>query len=116
MSAAALDAVRQCPDPLFNHLMDGGYLMWKLPGRRVFVDSRMEAYPVDVLRASRQADVYGDYQSAFRDYGIRCAVVATALPLYSKLSEDRSLTAAYSDSTRAVFVAKPVPSALPVHR
>ena len=104
MSSAAVDAVRRCPDPLFNHLMDGGYLMWKLPHRRVFVDSRMEAYPLDVLRASRQADVYGDYEAAFRDYGVQCALVATASPLYTQLSRDSSMTATYSDSTRAVFV------------
>jgi hypothetical protein len=117
MSSGAVEAVRRCPDPLFNHLMDGGFLMWKLPDRRVFVDSRMEAYPLGVLRASRQADVYGEYQTAFRDYRINCALVATASPLYAQLSRDRSMTATYSDSTRAVFVrAEPVRAPIATRR
>ena len=53
MSAATVKAISLCPDPLFNEMQDGGPLMWNLPGRRVFVDSRMEAYPVDLLRSSR---------------------------------------------------------------
>ena len=51
-------------------MLDGGYLIWSLPGHRVFVDGRMEAYPPEVLRASRQADLFGDYEAIFRDYGI----------------------------------------------
>ena len=104
MSAAAIDAVRGCPDPIFNHLEDGGFLMWTLPARRVFVDSRMEAYPVEVLRASRQADLYGDYEAIFRAYGINCAIVTTGDQLYSRLERDSSLTKTFTDVGRSVFV------------
>jgi hypothetical protein len=104
MSSAAIAAISQCPDPIFNHLEDGGFLMWTLPDRRVFVDSRMEAYPSEVLRASRQADIFGDYEITFREYGINCALVTTGEALYSKLAGDAAMTRVFMDAERAVFV------------
>jgi hypothetical protein len=104
VSKGALAAVRECPDRLFNEMRDGGYLIWALATPRVFVDGRMEAYPPEVLRASRQADVFGEYEVAFRDYGINCAIVTTGTPLYSKLAGDRSMTMTFADTERAVFV------------
>jgi len=104
VSKEALGALRECPDRLFNEMLDGGYLIWSLPSHRVFVDGRMEAYPPEVLRASRQADLFGDYEAIFRDYGINCAIVTTGTPLYSKLAADRSMTRTFADAKRAVFV------------
>jgi hypothetical protein len=104
VSDQAILAINGCPDPLFNEMRDGGYLIWTLADRRVFVDGRMEAYPPDVLRASRQADVFGDYAAAFRHYGINCAIVTTGERLYSRLEEDPSLTRTFVDDGRAVFV------------
>jgi hypothetical protein len=106
VSNEALGALRECPDRLFNEMLDGGYLIWSLPGHRVFVDGRMEAYPPEVLRASRQADLFGDYEAIFRDYGINCAIVTTGTPLYSKLQSDASMIRTFADDGRAVFVRK----------
>ena len=104
VSDKAIVAINDCPDPLFNEMRDGGYLIWTLASRRVFVDGRMEAYPPQVLRASRQADVFGDYEAVFRDYGINCAIVTTGTSLYSKLAADQSMTRTFADGERAVFV------------
>jgi hypothetical protein len=104
VSKEALGALGKCPDRLFNEMQDGGYLIWTLATPRVFVDGRMEAYPPEVLRASRRADVFGDYEAAFRDYGINCAIVTTGTPLYAKLIGDRSMTRTFADAQRAVFV------------
>jgi hypothetical protein len=64
----------------------------------------MEAYPPEVLRASRRADLFGDYDAAFRDYAINCAIVTTGTSLYSTLAGDRSMTRTFVDDGRAVFV------------
>jgi hypothetical protein len=77
--------------------------MWRLPRRRVFVDSRLEAYSMDLLRLSRRADLYGEYAEAFRRYGINCAVVATGSALYRRLIDDAPLTLVYQDASRTVF-------------
>jgi hypothetical protein len=103
VSQNVVEAVRTCPDPIFNRLDDGGYLMWTMPERRVFVDSRMEAYTVETLRYSRAADTEGDYAAAFQKYGINCAVVATDSSMYSHLLSNPSMTLTFSDSERAVF-------------
>ena len=103
VSQDVVAAVRTCPDPIFNRLEDGGYLMWTIPARRVFVDSRMEAYTVETLRYSRAADTEGDYAEAFQKYGINCAVVATDSLIYPRLLANPSMTLTFSDSERAVF-------------
>ena len=103
LSASLIDAVRKCPDRLFNRLEDGGYLMWVLPSRPVFVDSRMNAYPLDLLKQSRDADLRGEYVQVFREYGIRCAVVATDSPLAHRLEHDHAMARTYADGQRIVF-------------
>jgi hypothetical protein len=103
LSDPTIAAVRACPDPMFNHFEDGGYLMWAIPGKPVFIDSRVDSYPLDLLRRSRAADLYGAYRSLFRDYGIACAVVRTGSPLYANLRKD-DMRVVYGDSSRTVFV------------
>lgn len=103
MSAETIATVRRCPDPLFNTLSDGGYLMWALPERRIFVDSRMQAYPADLLRRSRAADLFGEYRDLFRDYGIRCAVVAAGSPMHDRLVADHSMELLHTDVSHSVF-------------
>ena len=107
MSAATIEAVRRCPDPLFNQMSDGGFLMWALPDRRVFVDSRMEAYPLELLRRSREADLYGQYMETFREYRIGCAVTTTDSSLHRELARDQSMTMIHSDLERTVFARTP---------
>ncbi|HTA19464.1 MAG TPA: hypothetical protein VK989_09235, partial [Polyangia bacterium] len=46
---AALTALRACPDPLYNHYDEGGYLIWLLPERKVFVDNRQDPYALPFL-------------------------------------------------------------------
>jgi hypothetical protein len=104
LSGSLVQAVRACPEPIFNRLDDGGYLMWMLPERKVFVDSRINAYSADLLRQSRAADVYGDYAEPFSRYGINCAVVGTASPMYQRLQADTSFEITYTDPDRSVFV------------
>jgi len=103
MTRETVEAVSHCPDPLFNHLEDGGFLMWALPDRRVFVDSRMEAYPLALLRKSRDADLNGSYVGLFREYGIRCAVTASGSVLGQRLTRDPEMKVVHTDARHTVF-------------
>jgi hypothetical protein len=103
IAASAIAAIRQCPDPTFNHFEDGGYLMWAIPERKIFIDSRIEAYPPTLLRRSRTADLFGDYRDLFRDFRIACALVRTGSPLDARLRAD-GMPTMYSDSSRKVFL------------
>jgi len=103
ISEGALMAVRTCPDPMFNDFEDGGYLMWELPDRKVFVDSRIEAYPATLLRRTRAAELFGDYRDLFREYKIACAIVKAGSPLDAGLRRD-GVRVAYADASRTVFL------------
>jgi len=103
MTRETVRAVAYCPDPIFNHLEDGGFLMWALPDRRIFVDSRMEAYPLTLLRRSRDADLNGEYVDLFRDYRIRCAVTTTGSVLQQRLTSDPAMRVVHADERHTVF-------------
>ena len=57
---------------------------------------------------SQAADLTGDYEALFQEYGINCAVVSVDSPLYERLVLDESMTLVHSDASRAVF-ARPQP-------
>ena len=57
-----------------------------------------------MLRASRQADLFGDYEAIFADYGINCAIVTTGTTLASRLGGDPGMARVFADSDRQVFV------------
>jgi hypothetical protein len=89
---------------MFNSLEDGGYLMWSLPAREVFIDSRMEAYPLELLQRSRAADLWGEYAALSGDYDIRCAPVETGSRLHERLLQDDAMQPVFSDASRTLFV------------
>lgn len=104
MSASVIAAVRQCQGRLFNGFADGGILAWFVPERRVFVDSRgVEAYPIQLLLRSREADLSGQYQQLFQEFDIGCAAVAADSPVARQLRADGILRQQYADDQWAVF-------------
>lgn len=103
LSSALVNAIQRCQGPMFNSLEDGGYLMWALPSRRIFVDSRMHAYSLDLLRRSRDADLHGDYRDLFRDYSISCAVVSRHSLIEQRLTQDNTMVSIFSDDDRTLF-------------
>jgi hypothetical protein len=104
MSPEAVHAIRECDDPMFNTFAAGGPLVWWVPERRVFVDSRgIEAYPLAVLKRSREADVFGKYQATFDEYHIRCAVVPRHSTMAEQLAHDVDAHKRYVDDSWAIF-------------
>ena len=77
--------------------------MWEIPEKKVFIDSRIEAYPPALLRRSQAADLFGTYEGLFRDYRIRCALVKTESPMAEALRRDGKQIF-YSDAARTVFL------------
>jgi hypothetical protein len=85
VSASAAAAIRQCGSPIYNHYNDGGFLVWFVPEQRVFLDSRQDPYPVELIQAQRHAEQTGEYHELFRRYAIRCAVVSPESPAVAAL-------------------------------
>jgi hypothetical protein len=104
INATAVRSIQSCPAPVFNTYYAGGVLLWFVPEQRVFIDGRVEVYPVPLLERSRRADLAGEYQELFTDYRIRCAVVPTNSPMSTALSRDPSAQRLYADSEWAVFI------------
>jgi hypothetical protein len=83
LSDGAIAAVASCPERLYNRYDDGGYLIWFVPERKVFIDSRQDPYPPDLVKAHIRLESSGDYEETFNRYGIRCAFI----PIRSVLAE-----------------------------
>ena len=101
----ALAALRTCPGPLYNHYDDGGFLIWFAPERPVFVDSRQDPYPLDLL-LEHEAVERGQrsYRPLFSRYGIRCAFLPVDSPTVNALAADGWSTR-FRDQRYAVLAA-----------
>ncbi len=75
LPASAVAAVRACDGPLYNRFDDGAYLLWFAPEVPVFIDSRVDPYPDDLLREHIRDEATGDYRATFDRYGITCALL-----------------------------------------
>ena len=85
----ALAAVRACDGPLYNQYDDGGYLIWFVPEKPVFVDNRVDPYPLQHITA--QLDVQWErapYRPLFDRWGIRCAFLPVTSSTVPALERD----------------------------
>jgi hypothetical protein len=103
ISTAAAAAIRDCEAPLYNTYGQGGYLIWFVPEKRVFIDNRQDPYSVELLAASRKMEMDGGYEPVFEKYGIRCAAVPPGSPLAARLQSDTAWSLGYNDAEWAVF-------------
>jgi hypothetical protein len=116
ISAGALAAVRACPEQVFGRYIDGGPLLWFVPEKRVFTDSRQDPYPLEITREASSIEHGGPYQEAFARYGVRCAILPIKSPATARLTGD-GWKMRYSDETWAVLGALPDQSgAAPLRR
>lgn len=84
--AAALRALRDCPDNLYNRYDEGGMLLWFAPARRVFLDGRQDPFPSQlVLEHIEMETGRRDYRATFERYGIRCAFLPVVSPVGEQL-------------------------------
>ena len=102
-STDLIAAVRDCPGPLYNTYDTGGALLWFVPERAVFVDSRNDPYPLDLLFRAVIVEQQGDYRELFREYRIACALVPVEKPIYAALQRDAGWQELYRDEQFAVL-------------
>jgi hypothetical protein len=88
LPARALAAVRACPERLYNHYNQGGYLVWYLPERKVFVDSRQDPFPLPLLLEHEEVEA-GKLPPGplFQRYQIRCSFLPKASPTVAALRQ-----------------------------
>jgi hypothetical protein len=82
----ALAAVRACPDPLYNHYDQGGYLIWFVPERRVFIDNRLDPYPQSLLLEHQAVEAGAASPDAlFARYAVGCSFLPATSPTVAAL-------------------------------
>jgi hypothetical protein len=104
--AAALPSLRSGDGRLLNEYDWGGYLIWTLPERPVFIDGRYVPYLGGVLADFR--DVVGltpDWREILRTYDVREALLRPSRPLAVALAEDGWSVVASTD--RWVYLRRP---------
>lgn len=109
-----VDAVRYLQQhpvagPMLNEYGWGGYLIWKNPGHKVFIDGRADVY--------EYAGVLSDYLDLMRlkpnatfvveKYGIRSCLIMRDSPLATMLAAIPGWSRVYQDELSAVFVRTP---------
>jgi len=104
MSPGAVAAVRACRGPIYNRFYDGGFLIWFVPERPVFIDNRQDPYPSAFIRETTAVDVGAPYQELFDRFQIRCAFLPVESKMIGRLSADR-WTTRFRDDRWAVLVA-----------
>jgi hypothetical protein len=105
LGAGVIAALRGCPDPIYNRYYDGGYLIWFVPEKRVFIDNRQDPYPSSFVRAADAVDSGGaPYRPLFDRWRIRCAFLPAESKTIDKLTADRWQTR-FRDDRWAVLTA-----------
>ncbi len=105
VSPAAIAAVNRCDDRLYNRFDDGGYLLWFVPDRKVFIDNRQEPYPLAFMQEHIRRENSGDYKDLFARYGIHCAFLPPTSPTARRLEAD-GWPAIYRDDRWVVLATK----------
>jgi hypothetical protein len=89
IEAAALAALENCPDNLYNRFDEGGKLLWFAPDRKVFLDGRQDPFPPELVLEHIRMEIDGsDYRPVFARHGIRCAYLPTISPTAIALVND----------------------------
>jgi hypothetical protein len=74
---------------MFNRHDDGGFLLWFVPERRVFIDSRQDPYPLPFLLEAFRVEDGAPHQELFARWGIRCAFLPVSSRVYERVRAAR---------------------------
>ena len=97
VSPQVAGAIAACPGNLYNQYDDGGYLVWFLPGRPVFMDSRQDPFPTALVVEHIRTERTGDYERLFAERAIGCAAVPPESKVVARLQQDGWITLGKDD-------------------
>src|SRR5690606_32183221 len=88
---------------MFNSYNWGGYLMFKLPQYRVFVDGRTDLYGDFVFVYRDIALALGDWRTLLEEYQIQFIVIEKNSPLDLALRDDGAWVLSYEDDLAVIW-------------
>jgi hypothetical protein len=86
MAPAIRNALAGCQPPLVNTYSGGGPIIWFVPGQPVFVDSRQDPYPIDLVQAAMTLEEQGDVSRFLARYPSNCAALPPSSPAVRALT------------------------------
>lgn len=109
VEAARFLAEQPVADNLFNFVDWGGYLAYRLPGRKVFLDGRNT---VERIGRDHDGALYGpDWRGIFDAWGVNAAILpgvsqhsGRVFPLVNALTQAPDWTLVHSDDSALIFV------------
>lgn len=105
VQAAAYLKTADPPGPMFNSYNWGGYLMFALPDRPVFIDGRTDLYGDAFISQEyfQAARGLSDWETILDRYGIRLVIVEAESGLARALRDQAGWTLDYEDDLAVVF-------------
>lgn len=88
ISPQVAGAIASCRGNLYNQYDNGGYLVWFLPNRPVFMDSRQDPFPAGLVVEHIRAERTGDYRRLFERQAIECAAIPPESLVAASLERD----------------------------
>lgn len=118
---AAVDylSTHQCQGNVFNDYNYGGYLIWKLPNTKIYIDGRMPSWQKnsqDYFTNYAKVMINKDFRKQqFQNYNINCVLVRKHLPRYEgkdakivdELQADGWQTISTPSDTESILLIKP---------
>jgi hypothetical protein len=81
-------AIATCEGRLYNRYDEGGYLIWFMPNRKVYMDSRQDPFPEALVLEQITIEQSGEYATAFERHDIGCALTLQGSQLAAHLKQD----------------------------
>jgi len=106
--AAAVGFIQQNPDAvsgeMFNEYGWGGYLMWALPERKVFIDGRNDFYGKELVDEFNTVDLTKPgWAAVLEKYEVGWTILPPKHPLNALLSLDAGWTNAFHDEVALIY-------------
>ena len=102
LTDGAVAAIEACPGRLYNGYADGGPIIWFVPEKKVFLDSRQDQFPAGLIAEATAVELGADPWPLFERHSIACAAVPPSSPVARTL-EDAGWQTRYSDETWRVL-------------
>ncbi len=90
---------------LFHDMGYGSYLIWALPQTKVYVDPRIELYPLDEWMRYKQITAACRYNATLRDLGVTHLLLSRTgeADFITALDRDTAWQTIYSDTTSLIY-------------
>jgi hypothetical protein len=107
--AVAYMRAHQIHGRLFHEWVWGGYLIWRAPEFKVFIDGRGDPYGANGVFKDYLAATAGDNPEAVLDkYRVEYVLISPDSPLAKILKNDPAWAVRYSDQTSVLLQRSPI--------